>query len=176
MHLLGGTIEADRQIAQLNQVFNLPNVTKEQKFYGMCLIYLILTEGIYDETLRDFLLWHQNCMGTICPDLQDISIGEVKEELELAGASPILFQGWQRHIRNAIAHARFSYSEATDRATFDDVSLSNPADTFHGDLSYEDLGQLVMSLYFVVYLFRVVLVARHHVGILLAKAEQLLGS
>jgi hypothetical protein len=173
MHLLEGTLEADKQLAQLNQVFLSSNVTKEQKFYGMCLVYLILMEGVYDQALRDLLLWDQNCKGTTT-NVQDTNTYKVKEELERAGADPILFQGWQPRIRNAIAHARFSYDESTERAIFEDVNPRNSADKFVAELSHEDLGQLVMSLYYVVYLFRVVLVVRHYVGALLVKAESLL--
>jgi hypothetical protein len=173
MHLLEGTLETDKQLAQVNQVFASSNVTREQKFYGMCLVYLILMEGVYDQALRDFLLWDQNCKGTT-PNVQDKNLYKVKEELEHVGAEPILFQGWQPRIRNAIAHARFSYDESTDRAVFEDVNPHNPSDKFRAEGSYEKLGQLVMSLYYVVYLFRVVLVVRHYVGALLVKAEQLL--
>lgn len=176
MHLLDGTLEADKQIAQLNQVFTSLGVTKEQKFYGMCLVYLILMEGVYDQALRDLLLWNQNCRGTIS-NVQDMKIYKVKEELEEnIGCDPILFQGWQPRVRNSIAHARFSYDERTDHAVFEDVDPRNPANTFRAEMSYEELGQLVMSLYFVVYLLRIALVVRYYVRPILVKAEQLLNS
>lgn len=158
-------------IDSIIKVFNSSSLTMEQKFYGLCFQYAILVEGIYDQALRYLLLWWENSKGKRL-DVQNMSIGNVKKELEATGASPSLFVGWERRIRNSIAHARFSYDQTMDKAIFDDVDPGDPLNIFHKEMTYNEFGEMGMALYNVVFLIEIILVMGHLVPMILIAAKK----
>ncbi|MGA2783167.1 MAG: hypothetical protein ABSF09_00515 [Candidatus Bathyarchaeia archaeon] len=166
------TMNPQQVFMQILNVFNSGSLTVEQRFYGMCFQYVILVEGIYDETLRYLLMWWDNTQGKT-PSVQDMTIRKVKTELESRGAQSVLFKGWEPRIRNSIAHARFSYDEKRDKAIFDDVNRDDPTNTFHKEMTYNEFGEMGMSLYNVVFLTETVLVMGHLVPMMLSAAERL---
>ena len=169
--LLKDTSNVRQVFFHIASVFNSNSLTMEQKFYGVCFLYVILVEGIYDQVLRYLLLWWENCQGNR-PDVQSESIYAVKRELEAAGASAILFDGWEPRIRNSIAHMRFSYGALTNKAIFDDVDPRDPTNTFHTEMNYNQFGEMGMNLYNIVFLVQTILVMGNLVPMILIAAEK----
>ena len=176
--ILAKTSATQQQIAKIVSVFNSGALDTEQKFYGMCLLYVIMVEGVYDEVLRFLLLWYENLRGNtiLSATLANKNTYTLKSELEASGAKPVLFEFWQPRIRNSIAHARFSYDVKNDKAIFDDVDPHDQTNTFHKEMSYKEFGELETGLLYAMFLVQVLLIMDHYVPEILVRAKQIIDS
>jgi len=88
------------------------NLDQEQLFYGNCFVYLILMEGVFDTLLSLLCAWSEASAGR---PVQSKNIEIAKQSLPLLhdrhGVHSLQEEYWgdRGHLRNAIAHARFSY-------------------------------------------------------------------
>lgn len=176
--ILMKTSATQQQISKILSAFNSGSLDAEQKFYGMCLLYVIMVEGLYDEILRFLLRWYENSRGNSIPSatLADKNTHALKRELEASGARPVLFEFWRPRIRNSIAHARFSYDFKNDKGIFDDIDPRNPANTFHEEMSYKQFGELESGLFYTMFPIQVLLIMDHYVPAILVRAKEIIDS
>jgi len=113
--------EPSQNIETLKKIFIEERRSERERFYGLCFIYLIVVEGIYDEWMRILYALKMAAEG-VNVDLNNVrkkTLWNIREGLRKVGVSDILFEGWEENnIRNAIGHARYSYDENTKKMTF----------------------------------------------------------
>jgi hypothetical protein len=95
----------------------------KMRYYGMCLIYLFNSEGVFDAATR--IIYGMVLIALEQPvpaDLFEMNWRRVRKGLlELKVPADLIFEGWlDGRIRNAIAHLRFSYDDATAKMRFRD--------------------------------------------------------
>ena len=86
----------------------------EAAMHLLCFVYLLLLEGSYDSTLR-FLYAHYLHLSDTTANIVDI---RKKFDEDHIGRS--LFRGWNRTVRNAIAHATYSLDKSSRIVEFKD--------------------------------------------------------
>jgi hypothetical protein len=118
------------------------------RFYGKCLLYLVNAEGMFDEaiTLLYGLFLDFVRKPVSIEDLHMISLEAIMGRMLEAKASPALFDGWDKHVRNAIAHCRFSYDTATGIMTFEDRNLKTHEKCPTQSFSVEQFDELYRKL------------------------------
>jgi hypothetical protein len=120
----------------------------KQMYLGMCFIYQIIAEGIFDEWMRVFNYLLLVKLGAHVPytDVQDKKLWTIRKEIRDAGYSDTLFTAWKdNHIRNSIAHSRFSF-ESNGDITFVDVNPNNKVVTHRERMNYGDFLELIDKL------------------------------
>jgi hypothetical protein len=112
------------------------NLSESGRYYSICFMYLIFVEGVFDENIR--LLY------TFCKAADGVSIDyETIKEADIRdfkkNLDPIFFEGYDDHIRNAIAHAKFNYDDTSKIMSFRDrATRARPE--YSKSLSLEEFG------------------------------------
>jgi hypothetical protein len=97
----------------------------ETKFYIYSLLFLFMLEGVFDQIVRVLYFLYMNTDGSrlVFEDIEELEIKEMKKGFNERGLDPIFLSNWEsryRHIRNSIAHLRFSYDNSTGIVHFQD--------------------------------------------------------
>jgi hypothetical protein len=127
--------------------FRQGNLDQEQLFYGDCFVYLILMEGVFDAVLSMLYAWSEASAGRGV-EREDIEIARQSLRLlhDSHGVQSLQEEYWEDkgHLRNSIAHARFSY---------DPKGGGHFLDSYKGRVTYDqmissdDLNQKVTALF-----------------------------
>lgn len=117
------------------------NLTKEERFYASCIVYLMDVEGKFDEACRLLYVLYKASLGQSIQlsDIENLSLRQIRDDIRQLsnGESEILFLGWQdNHLRNAIAHMRIEYDDASDAMRFVDKGTSG-VEVYNEKLPYE---------------------------------------
>jgi len=110
--------QALENIAEIYQALvTSAGLSEKQRYYGFCFMYLIFIEGLYDENIRILYAIKKAIEGndTDYEKIKEKSLGDFKSDL-----APVFFEGYNNHLRNAIAHARFSFNDKAEKMTFKD--------------------------------------------------------
>jgi hypothetical protein len=93
------------------------NLSESGNYYSMCFMYLVLVEGVYDENIRILYTFRKATDGvdTDYEAIKDKPIWKFEKDLV-----PVFFEGYNDRIRNAIAHAKFNYDDASKVMVFKD--------------------------------------------------------
>lgn len=129
----------------------------------LCLLYLIMTEGVFANVARVVLGLRELLArdGGEAPGLgyADLSPNQLAERLREEGLG-IFAEGYNRHVRNAIAHGRMRYDDENLGVVFRDYDCKRRITTFDKLIPGLDLGwwyaklddtYLVVSTFFQVY-------------------------
>ncbi|WNZ29983.1 MAG: hypothetical protein IAX21_03755 [Candidatus Bathyarchaeota archaeon] len=94
-------------------------LSEKRRFFGLCFMYLILLEGLFDETIRVLyiLVKAQKGVDIDYESVETKNVGELKN-----GLPTILFEGYNSRLRNSIAHARFRFDDVQNKMTFNDIA------------------------------------------------------
>jgi hypothetical protein len=166
--ILQPTKAAQQAVGQTMKSFQSTGLTNEQRFYGLCFVYLLMVEGVYDQVMRYLLAWSK---WPVNIDNVTDKIDRIHDDLLKMGNYQVLFDCYKRRVRNSIAHARFSFDSGTSMAAFDDVNESDPNDEFHCDMPYTDFVKIVVGLYEVLFLYQMVLLMTVYVTVTLVEAK-----
>ncbi len=111
-------------------------LTEKRKYYGLCFMYLILTEGLFDENIRIIYIFKKAVENTDIKyeQAQQENLGSLRNEID-----PVFFEGYNSRIRNAIAHARFRYDETRNVMVFEDIGTKWQPE-FKARLSLREFG------------------------------------
>jgi len=148
--------EASENIGVIASVFlRSKSLTKKEKYYGACVVYLMIVEGLFDKMIRVlYVLRHAaNGIDVSLKDVYSKSPWELRRYLRRTlGGSDILFGGWEnRHLRNAIAHSNFKYDEKTKKMNFQDVNPTGRV-TYNKSLSFDQFSKYYQKIDDVSYL------------------------
>ncbi len=94
---------------------------RKMQFYGMCLLYVLNAEGVFDQALRLIHWLDKDKVGQTLSfeDVNKMTFKELREQ----GLPDIFFTGWDRHVRNSISHCRFRYDDVSQRILFRDLNV-----------------------------------------------------
>jgi hypothetical protein len=121
MAITDQSASATRTITQILQVFAPTKASIEQQLYGLCFVYELTVEGPYRDTLKFFYAWLEKLAGRRAT-LKRIATTKDAKKLIQNRVHPILFDGYaDGHIRNSIAHGRFSLDSSTNQVRFVDI-------------------------------------------------------
>lgn len=151
-----------------SQIIKLSNRLLEREtniqvtMHLLCFAYLLLLEGTYDNTLR-FLYAHFLRLSNTRAD-----IVEIKNRFDKAQVGRSLFEGWNRTVRNAIAHATYSLDTSSGMIEFEDQQSGRKE-----HLTLHDFTALVGRTYDVVVAVWVLLILRIFVPSTLSESLKL---
>ena len=98
--------------------------TNYQGYLLVCFSYVMSMEGVFDETARFILILANLGRGTVVnySAAQNDSWSTLKNKLQPFGNDfvRVIFDGHENHLRNSIAHARFTYDLKKNTITFED--------------------------------------------------------
>lgn len=95
----------------LVRMFTKKEFSDEEKILGLNLLYLAKVEGFFDKDLKICYSWIELAEGKIV-DMEEIDkmeIYKIKQNFESRKLDMDIFEGWNRNLRNAIAHFDFKY-------------------------------------------------------------------
>lgn len=112
------------------------DLSEKRRYYGLCFMYLILIEGIYDEDIRMLYILRKAAKSVDInyETIKEKDLWSFKSELE-----PTFFEGYNNRIRNAIAHARFRFDNAKGQMIFNDKATKFQPE-YNEDLSLREFG------------------------------------
>lgn len=112
------------------------DLSGKRRYFGLCFMYLIFVEGLYDEDIRILHSIKKASEGSNVDydSIKDKSIGDFKSDLD-----GVFFEGYNRRLRNAIAHARFSFDDHTKKMTFSDYDPRSKSE-WSETLSLKEFG------------------------------------
>jgi len=149
--------EPSQNIDTIKKVFLNLDARKfeRERFYGLCFLYLIVIEGIYDEWMRILYALKMAAEG-INVSLNDVrkkTLWDIRGEFRKVGVSDILFEGWEeKNIRNAIGHARFSYDENTKQMTFVNIGPRTGIEKYRRSFTYNEFVETGLKVELVYYI------------------------
>lgn len=117
---LKAMLSSDKALHTCTEIIALSNRVADREgdievvMHLLCFVYLILLEGAYNSTLR-FLYAHYLQLSHTRANIADI---RKKFDKDHIGRS--LFEGWNRTVRNAIAHATYSLDKGSLMVEFED--------------------------------------------------------
>lgn len=111
-------------------------LSEKRRYYGLCFMYLISVEGLYDENIRALYILKRATKGVDIDyeKIQEKSLKFFKKKLGL-----VFFEGYNNRIRNAIAHARFRFDEKKNKMVFKDRATKCQPE-FSETLSLREFG------------------------------------
>lgn len=146
---------------ELYRSFVASGASRKHVYINLCLMYLILCEGVFPGLARLLLGLHKVSHGEV-PDSKPLQPAALAQRLNEVGMG-VFAIGYNRHLRNAIAHGHFrydpepgtmrfcdySYHEGEIRLTYDQ---SWPPDRFVWQFARMDDVYLVLATYLQVHL------------------------
>lgn len=121
--------------------------------------YLNSVEGLYKENLKMLYVWKKFCKNNkiTIESINGLTVSNLKEKFcnKDDFKSDVLFEGYNRHIRNAIAHTTFFYDEKNNMMEYKDEK-SHWSSSFN---SFElmHMNEKIMIFNFLMDLFYIVL-------------------
>lgn len=98
------------------------DLNEKRRYFGLCFMYLISVEGLYDENIRILYILKNASEGI---DVDYERIQEKPLRFLKGGLEPVFFEGYHNRIRNSIAHARFRFDETKNKMVFQDRATKN---------------------------------------------------
>jgi hypothetical protein len=93
------------------------NLSESGNYYSICFMYLVFVEGVFDEHIRMLYTFRKAADG-VSIDYEAIKEADIRDFTK--NLDPIFFEGYNDRIRNAIAHAKFNYEDASKVMSFRD--------------------------------------------------------
>lgn len=106
-----------------------PPLSAEIRLLLVSFLYLIAAEGVFDQTLRILrvLAALKSGKAIVYPTPDQVGLQTIRGQLKRVlgkRSSDILFEGYLSHLRNAIAHAHFTFDKQTNEMVFEDFDPS----------------------------------------------------
>lgn len=128
----------------------------EKNFYVLLFLYLLEVEGSFDDIIRTIyiLVLASKNRRINYQRIYNKRLREVKTELVKLGFSNTFFRGWEDgHLRNAIAHARFSFDKETGKMNFVDIIPGTNKIVYNKDFTFQEFAQRGKMVVVVAHIF-----------------------
>jgi hypothetical protein len=112
------------------------NLSESGRYYSICFMYLVLVEGVYDENIRILYTFRKATDG-VSKDYESIKEADIRDFK--TALDPVFFEGYNDRVRNAIAHAKFNYDDASKRMIFKDRATKARSE-YSKSLSLREFG------------------------------------
>ncbi len=115
----------------------------KERFVGLSQEYASKIEGLYKIDLRICYLISKFAMdkNTSWKKIMNTNTNEIKNYFDEKFDDTILFEGWDSHIRNAVAHSSYYYDDDGMIMTYDDAQAD-----WKKELSYYELLEMSQKL------------------------------
>lgn len=99
-----------------------PNMEEEERMVAMNMLYLAMVEGPFEEDVKACYVWAKLAVkeDVSYDDVSNITISIISDYFKNKIGNACLFEGWERRLRNAIAHFSYSYDKNTKRMMYTD--------------------------------------------------------
>jgi hypothetical protein len=145
--------------ASINKIFleKYSSHNFEECYYLSLFMYLLEVEGSFDDIVRILYILVLAAKNEKQIDYQQIfnkKLSDVKKDLVSLGFSDVFFNGWDDgHLRNAIAHAHFSFDEKTQTMTFSDFTPWDNKQVYEKSFTLDDFLQKAKMIADVAHIF-----------------------
>lgn len=102
--------------------FKKDNITNVQKFLGFGILYLMKFEGFFEEDIKICYMWLKlsEKEKVTKQTLESMDVGKIKQYFVKKSLDLSVFEGWERHLRNSIAHLSFIFDEKNNKMKYVD--------------------------------------------------------
>ncbi len=99
-----------------------PQPTTEEKFLGFSFLYMSKMEGFFEEDIRICYSWARLAENTFVDmnEIEQTKISEIQDYFRKNQMDMCIFEGWNNHLRNSIAHFSFTYDAKDNMMNFED--------------------------------------------------------
>jgi hypothetical protein len=120
----------------------------EVRFYVRCFMFLLAMEGMYDEVVRCVYAYEQIISGKaiVAEELWNERIDMIKKNIHTAPKAILDIWDKGHHVRNAIAHSSFVYSDEDKKMHFVDTNPSDSADVYETSMTIDELWDLALRI------------------------------
>jgi hypothetical protein len=131
-------------------------LTKKQHYYAECFGYMLIVEGVFRELCEYILMLDDISRGRPrnFSEIEVLPLFDLVMAIRSEASISILTDGYDNHLRNAIAHADFRFDETTQEMNFMDeykgkVRCINMKIEEFGEyyLKIDDLYRLISSIW-----------------------------
>jgi len=147
-----------KNIEVVSKVFMKTNDIME-RYFGTCFIYLLQIEGEFDSIVRLLyvLKMAERGVDVSLDDVYKMSLHCLHKKLKDLGMPGMLFKGWNNHIRNAIAHAHFTFDKETKCMIFVDINPTTGEEIYKETLPLNKFNEYVSAIDEVCNIFQLLL-------------------
>lgn len=142
--------EMSQTSLKLRTIYNVAKDLREvPRFYVLCFAFMIAMEGYYDELIRFVYLIDRFVSADEIVDpnrLKYKTVEEIYPQLRIRSVNIVAIWKSGHHVRNAIAHARFTYDESAKCMRFVDVDLQRRKEKFEKSLTYSQLADMYATI------------------------------
>jgi hypothetical protein len=105
---------------------NMKDASNDQKTVIMSFLYLAKFEGFFEEDIKICYSWLQLAeqKQVTMKDLENMKIGTIQNYFKSNNLPMFLFEGWNHHLRNSIAHLSFRYIPDEQTIEYEDKPAS----------------------------------------------------
>lgn len=99
-----------------------PTLNPIERYYLNCFTYMIIIEGLYEQWIKIlyYLYYQTNKRNITLDQINKDNLQNLINNLKIWGVNEIIFECYNEgHLRNAIAHAHFSFNESTNKMKFE---------------------------------------------------------
>jgi hypothetical protein len=122
------------------------NLTMKQHYYAECVGYLLIVEGVLRELCEYILMLDDIRTGKSRSFSQieslplfDLVVKEIRSKADIS----VVADGYCNHLRNAIAHANFTFDETTQKMSFRDEYKGKVISV---DLNMDEFGEYYLKI------------------------------
>lgn len=107
----------------IETVTKAPPTSYKEAIYTAAIEYLSKVEGQFDKHIRICYIWSKFSKNedTLIEDASRLKIKQIQHYFMINYGNECLFEGYNSHIRNAIAHSSFRFDENNEKMVFEDV-------------------------------------------------------
>ena len=109
--------ESHGNTRELYQSFSVTS-SRKHVYINLCVMYLVLCEGVFPNIARLLLGFNAASRGDLI-DISTVATAQLARHLDEIGMA-VFSAGYDRHIRNAIAHGHFTYEPDSGMMRFRD--------------------------------------------------------
>jgi len=106
----------------LDKILHKGTKTDEEKGISISYLYLACFDGTYGKNLKEILIFDKLAnMKNVKPiKILNMKMHGIKTYFQPIPNSQYLFEGWDNHVRNAVAHSSFWYEKKKKKMIFED--------------------------------------------------------
>ena len=100
-----------------------PPKSYKEAIHAASVEYLNKVEGMYDKLIRICYIWakFKNNEGVTHEQVSTLRMKQIQRYFKINYGNECLFEGYNFHIRNAVAHTSFHFDEKNEKMIYEDI-------------------------------------------------------
>jgi hypothetical protein len=109
-------------LSRLSTILEKGASNSYESILGLSFSYANIVDGVYKRSVQDcYVIDELSDMRTVdLNNVQHYGVGKILQEYNEKGKDTTIFEGWDDVVRNAVAHVRIEFDEASDKMTYID--------------------------------------------------------